>query len=290
MKILVTGASGNAGQAVCRALNQGGFEVRMADMAPAPPENRAIGEYVRCDTRTVDDVRAAVAGVDGVVHLAAWHCAHQPPVSDATIYAVNVDGAFNVFEACRAAGVRAIVYASSMAYGWGTVYSLSKVLGEEMCRAYQEMTGASIVILRYHGFTPAPYLEYGARMLRNGVDRRDIASSTAAAITAALEGRVGLYSTIVHSNHGMPPEVVERFGALGAAWCESQQPGAARLLSKYAISLPNRVEQHDLSSAARVLGWTPAINFLSFLANLKIRDARGEDVSAISTPGELPEV
>ncbi len=52
-----------------------------------------------------------------------------------------------------------------MAYGWGGVYSVTKVLGEELCRAYREMTGAAIAMLRYHEFIPAPYLEYGPRLL-----------------------------------------------------------------------------------------------------------------------------
>ena len=55
---------------------------------------------------------------------------HSPPVSDATIFAVNVDGTFNLLEACRAHGVRALVFASSMAYGWRSVYSVTKVLGD----------------------------------------------------------------------------------------------------------------------------------------------------------------
>ena len=52
--------------------------------------------------------------------------------------------------------------------------------------------------------------------------------------------------------------------------------------------LPERVEQHDLSEAARVLGWRPAVGFLDFLHDLQARDARGEDVSALRVPGELP--
>jgi hypothetical protein len=48
------------------------------------------------------------------------------------------------------------------------------------------------------------------------------------------------------------------------------------------------VEQHDLSEAARVLGWRPAVGFLDFLRDLQARDARGEDVSALRVPGELP--
>src|SRR4051812_41717169 len=101
-KVLITGAAGNAGQAVSRLLAQEGYTLRLADVTPPIGPGRqaeARTDFVRCDTRTPDDVRCAVDGMDAVVHLAAWHSAHQPPVSDATIFAVNVDGTFNVLQA-----------------------------------------------------------------------------------------------------------------------------------------------------------------------------------------------
>lgn len=287
MKVLVTGASGNGGQAVCGALQAAGFTIRMADVAP-PPTPPEGAEFVRCDTRTPDDCRRAVAGVDGVIHLAAWHSAHRPPVSDATIFAVNVDGTFNVLEAAREAGIRAVVFASSMAYGWGSVYSVTKVIGEDLCRAFHERTKASVAMLRYHEFIPRPYLEFGARLLRNGVDRRDIAGATVAALRAATEQRIGLFRTIVHTRHGMAPEIVADFGNLGLDWCEQTVPGARQLLEKYAIPLPERVEQHDLSEAERVLGWRPTVGFADFLRDLQARDRRGEDVRRLLVPSELP--
>ncbi len=288
MKVLVTGASGNGGQAVCRALLKAGLAVRMADVVPPSADDLKQVEFIRCDTRTPADVQRAVEGMDAVVHLAAWHCAHHPPVSDDTIFAVNVVGTFHVLEACRQAGVKSIVYASSMAYGWGSVYGVTKVIGEDLCKAYHEMTGASIVMLRYHEFIPRPYLEFGARLLRNGVDRRDIAAATVASVQAALERKVGLFKTIVHTDHGMPPEVVHNFRDLGIGWCEEHVPGASRLLEKYAIPLPEKVEQHDLSEAARVLGWKPAVGFLDFLRDLKASDERGIDVTNLWVPSELP--
>jgi hypothetical protein len=285
--VVITGAGGNAGQATAHLVADAGFTVRMADMVSPPPEVAALGEFVRCDTRTVTDMQAAVAGVDAVIHLAAWHSAHRPPVSDPTIFAVNVDGTFNVLDACRAAGVGAVVFASSMAYGWGSVYSVTKVLGEDLCRAYHEMTGAAIAMLRYHEFVPAPYLTYGPRLLRNGVDRADVATATLAALRATLDREVELFRTIVHTHHGMPPEVIANFRELGPAWCEDRLPGARELIDRYALELPATVEQHDLSDAARVLGWTPAIGFIEFLEDLKARDARGEDVAALWVPGSL---
>jgi nucleoside-diphosphate-sugar epimerase len=288
MKILVTGAAGNGGQAVCRALMNEGFEVRMADIAPPSADDLKSVEFIRCDTRTPGDVRRAVSGTDAVVHLAAWHCAHNPPVSDETIFAVNVDGTFQVLESCRQEGIQSIVYASSMAYGWWSVYGVSKVIGEDLCKAYHEMTGASIAVLRYHEFIPRPYLEFGARLLRNGVDRRDVAAATVASVKAAVEKKIGLFRTIVHTNHGMPTEVVNDFHHLGADWCEKNVPGAIKLIEKYGISLPEKVEQHDLSEAERVLGWTPKVGFLEFLRDLKSRDENGIDVSALWVPSELP--
>lgn len=288
MKVLVTGASGNGGQAVSRALLNAGYAVRMADVVPSFADDLKKAEFVRCDTRTPSDVRRAVAGMDAVVHLAAWHCAHNPPVSDDTIFSVNVDGTFHVLEACRQEGIKSIVYASSMAYGYGSVYGVTKVIGEDLCRAYNEITGASIVMLRYHEFIPRPYLEFGARLLRNGVDRRDIAAATAASVRAASERRVGLFRTIVHTDHGMPQEVSDNFRNLGVGWCEENVPGASGLIEKYGIPLPEKVEQHDLKEAERVLGWKPAVGFLDFLRDLKARDDKGIDVTGLWVPSELP--
>ncbi len=288
MKVLITGAAGSAGQAVARLVAKAGHDVRLADVVTPPPDIASLGEVVRCDARTPADALTAVEGIDAVIHLAAWHSAHTPPVSDATIFAVNVDGTFNVLDACRASGVQSLVFASSMAYGWGSVYSVSKVLGEELCRAYHDMTGAAVAMLRYHEFVPASYLDYGVRLLRNGVDRSDVASATLAALHATLDRRVERFCTIVHTDHHMPPEVVADFRGMGPDWCEQHMPGARHLIEKYGMNLPATVEQHDLSGAARDLEWRPAVDFLAFLRDLAERDARGEDVRALRVPGELP--
>ena len=288
MKVLVTGAAGNAGQAVCELLHQEGYDIRRADVAPPAHDTLKGVEFVRCDTRTPTDALRAADGCGAVIHLAAWHCAHNPPVSDATIFAVNVDGTFNVFEACRANGVKAVVFASSMAYGWGGIYSVSKVIGEDLSRSYHESTGASVAMLRYHDFVPKAYLDFGAMLLRNGVDRRDVATSTLAALRAAVDKKIGLFQTVVHTNHHMPAEVVQDFRTLGADWCETQVHGSKALIEKYAIYLPTSVEQHDMSEAKRLMDWEPKFGIVEFLTDLKAREVRGEDVKALWAPGQIP--
>jgi nucleoside-diphosphate-sugar epimerase len=284
MKVLVTGAAGNGGIAVTHKLIEAGFSVRMADIMPSKEMILHTAEFIRCDMRSPGDVKAAVQGVDAVVHLAAWHCAHQPPVSDETIFGVNVDGTFHLLEACRAFGVQSIVYASSMAYGHGSVYGVTKVIGEDLCRAYHEITGASIAMLRYHEFIPRPYLEFGSRLLYNGVDRSDMAQATVAALQASIERKFGLFTTIVHTNHGMPAEVKNNFIQLGPDWCQQFVINARELIEKYHIKLPVIVEQHDLTEAERILNWRPQVGFIEFLQDLQERDARGEDVLNLWVP------
>lgn len=287
MKVLVTGAAGNAGQATCHALSATGVEIRMADVMPPPEACRKLGEFVRCDMQTPEDVRQAVDGMDAVIHLAAWHCAHVPPVSDATIFAVNVDGTFHLLQACREQNIQALVYASSMAYGWGGVYGVTKVIGEDLCRMYREVTGASVAMLRYHDFVPKPYLAFGAKLLRNGVDRRDVADATVAALQAAVEKRIGLFRTIVHTDHHLPESVRADFRKHGSDWCETQVSGAAGLIEKYGIDLPAQVEQHDLSEAKSALGWEPQFGFVQFLEDLRVRDAQNENIHSLWTPSDL---
>ncbi|SDS76911.1 NAD-dependent epimerase/dehydratase family protein [Actinopolymorpha singaporensis] len=288
-RVLITGASGNAGSAIARLAREAGFDVRLADVAPPNDHDLGDGEFVRCDTRTPADVDRAVRGCDAVVHLAAWHCAHEPPVSDETIFAVNVDGTFNVVQACRAHGVSSVVFASSMAYGWGGVYGVTKVVGEDLWRMHHETTGASVALLRYHDFVPKPYLAWGAMLLRNGVDRRDVASATVAALHGVMEHKVDVFRSIVHTDHGMPASVAGHFADQGRAWCDEQVPGSAELLDRYGIELPTQVEQHDLTEADRVLGWRPRYGIVDFLADLRRRDARGEDVTSLWAPGQTPE-
>lgn len=150
------------------------------------------------------------------------------------------------------------------------------------------MTGASVAMLRYHDFVPKPYLEFGPKLLRNGVDRRDVAESNVAALRAALDRRIGLFRTVIHTDHHMPAEVVADFRGFGPDWCESQVPGARALIEKYALPLPEQVEQHDLSEAEHLLGWTPKFGFAEFLRDLKERDANGEDVTKLWAPGQIP--
>jgi nucleoside-diphosphate-sugar epimerase len=111
MRILVTGASGFIGAALCRELLARGHAVRAAirhpGALPLPPELQGI---VVPDLAAEFDRRALLAGVDAVVHAAAIAHRHA---GEAEIERVNFDATARLAEA--AAGlVRRFVFLSSV--------------------------------------------------------------------------------------------------------------------------------------------------------------------------------
>lgn len=115
------------------------------------------------DVRDIDTLNDAMKGCDAVVHLAAmWllHCKDFPR----TAFHVNIEGTFNVLEACVNNKVKRLVYSSSASvYGDASevpmtethpfnnknFYGATKIAGEAMCRAYYDRYGLSYVGLRY---------------------------------------------------------------------------------------------------------------------------------------------
>jgi UDP-glucose 4-epimerase len=115
------------------------------------------------DIRDVDILNDAMQGVDYVIHLAAmWllHCKDFPR----TAFHVNIEGTFNVLEACVRNKVKRLVYSSSASvYGDATevpmtethpfnnknFYGATKIAGEAMCRAFYDRYGLDYVGLRY---------------------------------------------------------------------------------------------------------------------------------------------
>jgi nucleoside-diphosphate-sugar epimerase len=117
MRIAVTGATGNVGTSVLRALIGDERVESIVGVARREPAWRPEKvEWAIADI-TRDELEPHFAGADVVIHL-AW--AIQPSRDLDRTRAVNVDGSARVFTAAAAAGAGAIVYASSIgAYSRG---------------------------------------------------------------------------------------------------------------------------------------------------------------------------
>lgn len=109
--LLVTGATGYLGSAVVTDLVAAGYDVRATVRDPARASVLPAGvQTVTADLDDADSLVKAMAGCDGVFHLAAA-VGHSPDEARR----VNVEGTARVLAAARASAVRRVVYTSSSA-------------------------------------------------------------------------------------------------------------------------------------------------------------------------------
>jgi UDP-glucose 4-epimerase len=111
VKVVVVGATGNVGTAVVRALTADETVSEILGIARRRPEWKPPKTtFVTADI-AVDDLAPHLRGADAVVHLAwLFQPTHRPMVT----WQANVVGSARVFAAASAAGVGALVYASSV--------------------------------------------------------------------------------------------------------------------------------------------------------------------------------
>lgn len=111
MRIVVTGATGNAGTSTLRALTAHPDVESILGIARRRPQLQMPKvEWAQADVAS-SELGPHFDGADAVVHL-AWLI--QPSRDEAVLRATNVEGSRRVFEAAASAGVGAVVYASSV--------------------------------------------------------------------------------------------------------------------------------------------------------------------------------
>lgn len=127
-RVLITGGAGFIGGHLAEELLHDGYEVRILDVLDPqvhedgefPPWLQGACELVEGDIRDRDAVRRALAGVQGVVHLAAAVGVGQSMYQLHKYVDVNALGTATLLEAINGSAVERLVVASSMSvYGEG---------------------------------------------------------------------------------------------------------------------------------------------------------------------------
>ena len=162
-RVLVTGSSGFVGRNLVEELKRHNVEVvTLTDLKAKRVDIR--------DWKKIKEIR----NIDIVYHLAAITSVPASFENPRETYEVNVLGTLNILELCRLCNVWKIVFASSYVYGQPQYmpidenhplqptnpYARSKVLGEELCRAYNTDFGLKCIILR-------PFNIYGVGQNKN---------------------------------------------------------------------------------------------------------------------------
>ena len=180
--VLITGAAGDVGTHLRREL-AGRYRLRLSDVRPVTdlaPEER----FVAADLANPAEVRAAVTGVDAIVHLGGF--AVEGPWE--AILPANIVGTYNLYEAARLSGVRRILFATSNhAVGFyrrdetidhrvypkpDSRYGVSKVFGEAVGSLYADKYGLEVFNLRIGNVNPRPM---DKRRLAIWISPRDLA-------------------------------------------------------------------------------------------------------------------
>lgn len=177
-KIIVTGASGKAGQATVQELVGHGYDVTGTDVVPRPAELGA--PFIRAELTDYGQTVDILYGADAVVHLAAIPA---PGIyTPAKTFNDNTAMNANVFLAAAQLGLQRVVWASSettLGLSFGpdnppryapideehfpypsSTYALSKVVGETLAEHVSGWSGIPFVGLRFSNiFLPKRYAQ-----------------------------------------------------------------------------------------------------------------------------------
>jgi UDP-glucose 4-epimerase len=295
--VLVTGAAGFVGSALCRRLDALGHRVVGYDNL-----SRGRREYLPEGVHLVEgDIRdrerfaslVADSRPDWLVHLAAMHFIPECIARPAETMEVNAEGTRRVLDACRGSAVSSVVVASSAAVYAPVdgpclegstplapleVYGESKVAAEELAQSFFGDTGVPTTVLRLfnaigrHETNPhvLPHILSSLRTSndvelgntaprRDYVDTRDIAE----AIVTASASAVGLRTFNVGTGeaHSVDDVVAALRRLLGAPIRIVRDPSRVRATERMLLLA-------DIGRIRTETGWSPRIGLEETLADL----------------------
>ena len=276
MKVVVTGAKGRAGRPLCQQL-MNTHDVVAVDCVD--PEIPGVA-YVRTDLRVYRDVRRAVEGAEVVCHVAALHPWRK--FTDRQYLDTNVKGTYWVLKAAQEAGVRRVVFVSTIwvlghegeppgapvpedgPYHPNELYGLTKVMGEQACEFFSRKFGLQTIVLRPGGFGEREALWTGpAKFATAYVDVRDVAHAIVCAATADVRHQLAAYWVAPRV-----PYQGDDWGLLASdpeRLMEKHWPGAADWCRRHGLDIPRTRWAYSIERTERELGYDPRYNFTEFL-------------------------
>jgi UDP-glucose 4-epimerase len=284
MRILLTGGSGDLGGVLSEALAARGDEPAVIDLAPP---RACVKTYFGGSILDRAAVGKSVEGMACVIHIAAWHGIHEDRRTK-TVYEfhdLNVTGTFNVLEAAAVAGVKRFLFISSTSVADRySVYGHSKMLGEEMARAYAHRHGMAVIILRPRAFIPswnravyASFPEWAAWYARGAVHIADVSRAVLCAVDL-LKNNDGLVPPApiftIDGAYDFRKEDLDTWDAKGpGSTFRKYYPEDEGLLRKYGLDPARKPKVLNIPDAEKLPGYTPQYSLKNMLGELRRFDA-----------------
>jgi nucleoside-diphosphate-sugar epimerase len=284
MRILLTGGSGDLGRVLSEALAARGDEPAVIDLAPP---HACVKTYFAGSILNRALVTRSVAGMDCVIHIAAWHGIHEARRTKTAydFHDLNVTGTFNVLEAAASAGVTRFLFISSTSvvdrYG---LYGHTKILGEEMARAYAHRHGLGVAILRPRAFIPswntavyASFPEWAAWYARGAVHIADVCRAVVCALDLLKEeGGLATPAPVftIDGAYEFTKEDLEAWDAAGpGSTFRKYYPDDEGLMGRYSLDPTRKPKVLDVPEAEILPGYTPQYSLRTMLGELRRFDA-----------------
>ena len=276
MRILVTGAAGFIGQHVAILLKEHNHHLIGLD-SQVPGESWKLWDELYQGDIT-QPLSPSLVDLDAVIHLAALANPRQCDMSPGRAHLVNVHGTYNALELARKSGAHKFVFSSS-AHVYGippqslptsedaplqpqSCYTLTKILGEELCRLYNESYNLSYTVLRlFNTYGPGQGPGYfvpdmickakqghielaGANTTKDFVYVEDVAQAFVKALNVSYPGTFNIGSGQEYTLGDVATQIMGQFE--GHLSC-TNTPNATRMRA-------------DTSLARDVLRWQPTVS------------------------------
>lgn len=271
MRILLTGGSGDLGTLVSQDLIKQGDTPVILDITEPKITNT---EFIQGSITERNTVKEAIKDCDMVIHIAAWHGVHEEDRDAYDFHNLNVTGSFNVFEAAAQAGIKKFILISSTSvskpYG---LYGHTKVLNEEMAKAYADRHDMDILILRPRAFIPSwnkviykNFIDWAKWFWRGAVHIDDVVQATMKSIEHLKSNTIAF-----------PPPALSidgKYDYTETAFNQWDQNGAGSTFKEHYPEFIDMAQEHgfDITRKPKKIGSTQAEDIIDYKATYSIQD------------------
>jgi len=274
-RVLITGGSGDLGERLVPLLSNGGYLTTNLD--PRPPLN-AASQTVAGSILDRGLVSELVAQTDVIIHIAAWHGYHAFTGARTAheFWDLNMTGTFNLLEAASRHSVSRFLFISSTSVDeWPELYGTTKVLGEQLCRAYSERFGMAILCLRPRAFIPwrnttvySSFEDWAAWFMKGAVNVDDVAQAVMLGCKVISSAPSPLFDVVELDGKRelSDSDLVDWRDHGGKATLTKIFPEFEREIENASFVPLEPPQYKDSRAANRLLGYTPSYGLRELLA------------------------